>query len=113
MQQLRVLKEEYFTIFNEKKSLLSKSVREGVAEFFGQLISEPQTYKEQFLPYLIKYEKELWEELKENAVNREFGDWYGKPKKDGQPNDLGYLIGLKMAETYYNSAMINRKLVNI
>ncbi len=109
MQQLRVLKEEYFTIFNEKKSLLSKSVREGVAEFFGQLLSNSPTYKEQFLPYVNKHEKELWESFKKDANNKSFGDWYGKPKKKGQPNDLGYLIGLKMAEAYFNNAKDKQK----
>lgn len=109
MQQLRVLKEEYFVIFNEKKSLLSKSVREGVAEFFGELLSDAPTYKEQFLPYVNKHEKELWEIFKRDANNRSFGDWYGKPKKEGQPNDLGYLIGLKMAESYFNKSVDKQK----
>ncbi len=109
MQQLRVLKEEYYTIFNEKKSLLSKSVREGVAEFYGQLISDFPTYKERFLPYLIENEKELWESFKNDAKNKEFGDWYGKPEKEGQPNDLGYLIGLKMAEAYFNNTIDSQK----
>jgi hypothetical protein len=109
MQQLRVLNEEYFTIFNEKKSLLSKSVREGVAEFYGQLISDFPSYKEQFLPYLYEREKELWETFKKDAKNKDFGDWYGKPKKEGQPNDLGYLIGLKMAEAYFNKATDKQK----
>ncbi len=109
MQQLRILKEEYFVIFNEKKSLLSKSVREGVAEFFGQLLSDAPTYKEQFLPYLEENEKELWETFKIDANNKSFGDWYGKPEKKGQPNDLGYLIGLKMAESYFNKAIDKHK----
>ncbi len=109
MQQLRVLKKEYFTIFNEKKSLLSKSVREGVAEFYGQLISDFPSYKEQFLPYLNTHEKELWTAFTRDAKNRDFGDWYGKPNKAGQPNDLGYLIGLKMAEAYFNSSSDKQK----
>ncbi len=109
MQQLRVLKDEYYTIFNEKKSLLSKSVREGVAEFFGQLLSNSPTYKQQFLPYVNKHEKELWETFKKDANNKSFGDWYGKPTKKGQPNDLGYLIGLKMAEAYFNKSKDKQK----
>lgn len=109
MQQLRVLKEEYFAIFNEKKSLLSKSVREGVAEFYGQLLSNAPTYKEQFLPYLNTHEKELWEAFKRDAGNKDMGDWYGKPNKMGQPNDLGYLMGLKMAEAYFNNSTDKQK----
>ena len=37
------------------------------------------------------------------------GDWYGKPKKEGQPNDLGYLMGLKMAEAYFNKSTDKQK----
>ena len=104
MQQLRVLKEEYFVIFNEKKSVLSKSVREGVADFYEQLICNVPTYREQFLPYLNEHEKELWDAFKKDRHNTDFGDWYGKPEKQGQPNDLGYLIGCKMAESYFNKS---------
>lgn len=47
--------------------------------------------------------------IQKRCKNKDFGDWYGKPKKEGQPNDLGYLVGLKMAEAYFNSSNDKQK----
>ncbi len=54
------------------------------------------------MPYVNEHEKELWEAFKKDAKNKDMGDWYGKPEKKEQPKVLAYLIGLKMAEAYFN-----------
>jgi len=113
MQQLRVLGEKYFTIFNEEKTLLALSIREGVAQFFAYLVTEGKTFKAPVRDYVIAHESELWVRFREEMLGRETGEWlWSQPANGEQPRDTGYLIGARIAEAYYENSNDKEKTVH-
>lgn len=88
--------------FQGKTTLLFQSLKEGSADFIGELISGTHINKEAF-----NYGEANSENLKEEFVKRmrkkKFKDWlYATSGKDDRPNDLGYWIGYKITEAYYD-----------
>ena len=83
-------------------NLLKQSIMEGSADFIGELISGDFINS---IPF--KYG-----ELHNDSLCREFvlilgeenvNDWlYGTSGKDDRPNDLGYWMGYKITEAYFN-----------
>ena len=113
MQQLRVLGEKYFTIFNEDKTLLALSIREGIAQFFAHLVTEGKTFKAPVRDYVIAHESELWARFREVMLGRDTGEWlWSKPANPEQPRDTGYLIGARIAEAYYEKSTDKAKIVH-
>ena len=87
-----------------ERTLLSASIREGSADFIGELISGGQIN-----PHLHKYgdprEKELWEEFSKEMEGKDYSNWlYQGEKSKDRPADLGYYIGYKIVESYYRKA---------
>ena len=87
------------------RSLLGQSLREGFCDFMASLTlggipnSEVERHE-----YGIKNEKTLWEEFKKVMHEKELRPWmYGKTP-DGSPADLGYWIGKRICEAYYEKA---------
>ncbi len=86
----------------ESNTLLSQSLREGSADFMGELISGQQInsipfqYGENHLDTLAK-EFVLVMNQEDNV------DWlYSTSGKDDRPNDLGYWMGYKIVNAYFN-----------
>lgn len=82
-------------------TLLEHSFMEGSADFVGELICgapiNPAAHQ-----YGLAHEHALWEEFRAHLADTAFFPWmYGKPP-DGRPNDLGYFIGYRIAQAYYN-----------
>ncbi len=110
-QALTVGLEEYQSIYGPKMSLLALSLREGVAQFLT-FLSTGERSKEEAYDYLAKNEKKVWERFKKEMNNRLPGDWmWEKPKNPEQPRDLGYIIGDRIVETYYNRAEDKEKAI--
>jgi len=87
----------------EKTNILTQSLREGSADFIGELISggniNLKTYE-----YAEKNEAALKKEFVEVMHNEDFTDWlYGTSGKDDRPNDLGYWMGYKIAQAYFEN----------
>ncbi|MEZ5424723.1 MAG: DUF2268 domain-containing putative Zn-dependent protease [Pyrinomonadaceae bacterium] len=86
------------------RTLLGMAIKEGSADFVGELISGGQIN-----PHLHEYgnprERELWNEFKKEMNGTNAGNWLyqGDQAKD-KPADLGYYIGYKIAESYYKNA---------
>jgi hypothetical protein len=110
-QALTVGLEEYQSIYGPKMSLLAVSLREGVAQFLTFLSTGERT-KEEAYEYFAKNEKEVWERFKAEMNERLPGDWmWEKPKKPEQPRDLGYIIGDRIVEAFYNRAEDKEKAI--
>ncbi|NTD97632.1 hypothetical protein G6M26_08560 [Agrobacterium tumefaciens] len=98
-----------------KKSLdlLAACINEGSADFIGELISgggpNTQTHR-----YGNANEAKLWLEFKEIMGDREDShDWmYNYKPKNGYPPDLGYWIGYKITEAYYEKASDKKKAIS-
>ncbi len=103
-QALAVGIEEYMQVFGPKMSLLSLSLREGTAYFLTTLAAGRHTLQKAH-DYFIKNEKALWERFKGEKGNRDPGEWlYRKPADPNTPQDLGYIMGARIVEAYYNQA---------
>lgn len=92
-------------------SLLAAAVREGSADFIGELISGGQIN-----PHLQEYgnarERELWLEFEKEMSGNDRSNWlYQGEKAKDRPADLGYYIGYKIAESFYKNSTDKKKAV--
>jgi predicted Zn-dependent protease DUF2268 len=94
----------------DSPTLLDNSFNEGSADFLGELISGAHINNAARV-YGLAHEHALWQEFKPHFADRTFFPWmYGKPP-DGRPNDLGYFVGYRIAEAYYNRMADKRQAV--
>jgi hypothetical protein len=99
-------------IFPDRETtLLEQSVLEGSASFIAALItnsSEDSGSK----TYMEKH-KDLFSEFISRMNGTNTDDWlYGTTKKDDRPNDLGYWMGYKISEAYYNKVKDKKAAIN-
>ncbi len=89
---------------NANESLLSQAIIEGAASFISTIIMKEQTMSLAIFNYGESHEKELWLEFYEDVQqNKGFKDtdWFYNYFSN-RPPDLGYYIGYKICESYYN-----------
>ena len=94
-----------------KDMLLKWCLQEGGADFIGELISG-----ESINPPYYKYGEQNLDKLCLEFVTRlknpDNQDWlYGTSKKDDRPNDLGYWMGYKIIESYFNKQKDKQKAI--
>jgi hypothetical protein len=92
-------------------NLLGRSLHEGSADFIGELIAggniQPQLHE-----YANPREKQLWLEFKKEMNNKDTSNWlYQGDKAKDKPADLGYYVGYKITESYYNRAKDKKKAI--
>lgn len=102
---LKVGMEEYQAALGGPKAcLLSLSLREGVAYYFTLRSTGVHTHKKAY-DYYLKNEKALWERFSQDMNKRALNGWmFEKPEDPDQPVDLGYVIGARIVEAYYDKA---------
>ncbi|HEX4604410.1 MAG TPA: DUF2268 domain-containing putative Zn-dependent protease [Candidatus Angelobacter sp.] len=89
-------------------TLLATCLREGSADFVAELASG-HNLNARNKTYGDSHEEELWRKLQEDIKkpkNEHLHDWlynYDEAKRVGPP-DLGYYMGYKIAQAYYQSA---------
>jgi hypothetical protein len=104
-QALAVGMEEYMQIFGPKMSLLALSIREGTAEYFTYL-STGQYAKQAAYDYLLAHESEIWTRFETDMNERLPGDWmFSRPEDPEQPVDLGYVVGARIVQSFYEGAV--------
>jgi hypothetical protein len=81
-------------------SLLGASIREGSADFIGELISG-RHINQHVHDFANPGEKELWAEFKARMFEKDYKGWLYS-SQEGRPNDLGYWIGYKITKAYYD-----------
>ena len=88
----------------EPRTLLKQALREGTADFVGEKISGGIINALQH-EYGNAHERALWEEFQKEMSGTDVSRWLfqGDQSKD-RPADLGYYIGYKICEAYYNRA---------
>jgi hypothetical protein len=96
----------------KKGGLLGSTIQEGGADFVGTLASGGNI-NEPIWVYGLAHEKELWTEwMAEVAGKNRVLDWiatYGQ--KDPRPGDLGYFLGARICQAYYNKAADKKKAI--
>lgn len=92
---------------SEGSGLLSMVLTEGFADFVMDLaLGRPSLTEAERAAYGLANEPQLWAELKADidAGVMDNGDWLYGPGRGGRVNDLGYWIGKRICEAYYERA---------
>jgi uncharacterized protein YjaZ len=86
-------------------SLLEQCLREGVADFIGEMMSGGRVNTLAYA-YGDEHEEELWREFELEMNGTDISRWlYDQLRDRGErPADLGYVIGYKIARAYYARA---------
>ncbi|ASK28994.1 hypothetical protein CEY12_02225 [Chryseobacterium sp. T16E-39] len=93
------------------ESLLKNSLLEGGADFVSELISGENINTKAF-QYGEAHSDQLYKEFITKLKANDNTDWlYGVSKKDDRPNDLGYWIGYKICEAYFNKQTDKHKAI--
>ena len=99
--------------FEQKSStsntLLHQSMIEGAADFIAELIAG-RNGNERTKAYADGHEQEIWETFSKEMHGIKLDDWlYNAGKvKAGIPPDLGYYVGYKVCQAYYEHASDKR-----
>ncbi|MBN8675176.1 MAG: hypothetical protein J0L56_13655 [Chitinophagales bacterium] len=93
-------------------TLLGRSINEGAADFISQLVLGYNLNKK-IHDYGNIHEKELWEKFSRQMHKEDVSEWLynGFDAKRGYPQDLGYYIGYKICEAYYQKAADKKQAV--
>jgi hypothetical protein len=94
-------------------SVLKRAINEGSADFLGTLISGRQSMNPATFNYGIQNEEQLWKEFQDDMkANKKFNetDWFYKYNLK-RPADLGYFIGYRISESYYNNSKDKKKAI--
>lgn len=95
-----------------ESSLLKQAIVEGSADFIGELISGEHINMTP-LKYGNENEEKLCKEFVLVMMADDYTDWlYGTSGKDDRPNDLGYWIGYKIAEAFFNKQTDKKQAIN-
>jgi len=95
-----------------KDMLLKWCLLEGGADFISELISGETINKFEY-KYGEQNLDKLCQEFVTRLKNADYQDWlYGTSKKDDRPNDLGYWIGYKITESYFNKQKDKQKAID-
>ncbi|WP_250254356.1 DUF2268 domain-containing putative Zn-dependent protease [Chryseobacterium sp. Marseille-Q3244] len=94
-----------------KDNLLKYCLMEGSADFISELVSG-ETNNSPFYQYGEAHSDALYREFVTVLKTSSPMDWlYGTTKKDDRPNDLGYWMGYKISEAYFNKQLDKHKAV--
>ncbi len=91
--------------------LLAQSLREGVANFLARLTVGCTGAAESAYSYGVAHERELWDEFRQQMTGA-YDNWLynGHTSKD-RPGDLGYFMGDRIAQAYYDRAAEKRQAI--
>ncbi|WP_207493320.1 DUF2268 domain-containing putative Zn-dependent protease [Aridibaculum aurantiacum] len=92
-------------------SLLGRCTVEGLCDFITQLVLG-YNINSRIHDYGNRHEKELWEKFSKQMHGKDVDEWLynGMSAKD-YPADLGYYIGYKICEAYYDKAVDKKQAV--
>ena len=102
-------------------ALLQHSIMEGTADFIAELVNQKsltETYPGGYIDFGNKNEAAVWAEFKKYIASNEKGeffDWlYGQKGitiNDSRLTDLGYFMGYKICQAYYNNAPDKKRAI--
>ncbi len=93
------------------KTLLGAAIREGACDFIASMVTGNELGSAHYV-YGRKYEKGLWKEFKKEMNGTDNSRWlYSGDKSIGRPSDLGYFMGYKICEAYYENTEDKKQAV--
>ncbi|HEX8461113.1 MAG TPA: DUF2268 domain-containing putative Zn-dependent protease [Segetibacter sp.] len=84
-------------------TLLSYAVREGMADFFAELVTGVNPGQRQ-CDFAKGKEKKIWQDFEKEIYLDRYSNWIGNARQERpyHPSDLGYYIGYEICKSYYN-----------
>jgi hypothetical protein len=97
--------------FPEPKNLLGKALQEGPCDFISEVIVGKVMNPVQ-KTYGNQHEKELWQTFKTQMHENKIQDWfYNLMSAKDKPSDLGYYMGYKISQAYYQNAKNKKEAI--
>ncbi|GAB2684913.1 hypothetical protein GCM10027037_02830 [Mucilaginibacter koreensis] len=86
-------------------TLLSSAIKEGMADFIGQLISG-RTANERLHTFAKGREAKIWADFKKEMYLNRYSNWIANSNQETpeHPADLGYWVGYQICKAYFNQA---------
>jgi hypothetical protein len=93
-------------------TLLAASIKEGMADFIGKLISG-KTANERLLVFAKGKEKSIWTGFKKEMYLDRAYNWISNSDQEtaDKPADLGYWVGYQICKAYYEQATNKKKAI--
>jgi hypothetical protein len=93
-------------------TLLAASIKEGMADFMGELISG-KSANERLLIFAKGKEKSIWTDFKKEMYLDRAYNWIANSDKETaeKPADLGYWVGYQICKAYYDQAKDKKKAI--
>lgn len=90
--------------------VLMQCLQEGAADFLAETITG-KTINKHVYEYGRTHETEIWKAFQKDMWGKDSSNWLyqGTRTKDGEPSDLGYFVGYRICESYYNKAKDKQK----
>jgi hypothetical protein len=97
-----------------KGTVLAQSIEEGTASLVAHIVTGCSPDGERH-EWAEEREAQLWEEFQRDMNGRDYSMWIYNGANRGQlgerPHDLGYFMGYKIAESYYERAADKREAI--
>jgi hypothetical protein len=92
--------------------LLTMVIIEGAADFVAEKVTGT-SINDKMYTYGYTHEKEIWDEFSKEMFGKEYKKWlYNGSSAKERPADLGYFIGYRICEAYYNQAEDKEKALH-
>ncbi|WP_456441285.1 gliding motility protein GldB-related protein [Psychroserpens sp.] len=91
---------------------LGYTIKEGMADFLGELISGDSANRKIF-EWAKGKEKKIWNDFKKDMLYDRYNNWianYNSASEDSYP-DLGYWIGYEICKSYYENAKDKKQAI--
>jgi hypothetical protein len=96
---------------NNYNNLLGNAIYEGAADFISSLVCGSHI-NEYVHDWANKNEKEIWDEFEKEMYKENTENWIGNADRaKDKPADLGYFVGFKICESYYNKQTDKKKAI--
>lgn len=94
-----------------ENTLLAGALKEGVADFLAQMVTQGN-FNEITYAYGYANEAALKQAFAEDMKTNERKRWFGGGSMEGgRPADLGYFMGFRIAQAYYNKAADKKEAI--
>lgn len=92
--------------------LVSIAMNEGAADFIAELVTGNDS-DETIKPYGDSHEEDLWTKFQEDSKSNKLKPWLynGADEQRSGPPDLGYYVGYKICQSFYESATDKRAAI--
>lgn len=95
------------------RTLLDQSLREGSADFVGEMISgmNINAHVHAWVRAVPERERSLWAEFQPAMDGTSTAGWFSSTNVRERPKDLGYYMGYRIAQAYYEGAADKREAI--